>query len=99
MKELSTLFVEKENDAHLTCTRKFVLKAIPDLSYAFSVLAMVHVQYLTDKGWSSFGLPASIKNFATYLKEGVTSEEMLRFKTERRLMRVECHRLFKEAFI
>lgn len=96
LKDLSLLLVEKENDAHLTCTRKFVLRAIPELSYAFSVLAMVHVQYLTDKGWNSFDIPASIKNFATYLKEGVTSEAMLRFKTERRLMRVECHQMFKE---
>ena len=94
LKELSTLLVEKKNDVHLTSTRKFVLRAIPELSYAFSVMAMVHVQYLTDKGWNSFDIPASIKNFATYLKEGVTSEEMLRFKTERRLMRVEAHRMF-----
>lgn len=97
LKELSSLLVEKQNDAHLTCTRKFVLKAIPELSYAYSVLAMVHVQYLTDKGWNSLDIPASIKNLATYLKEGVTSEAMLRFKTERRLMRVECHQMFKEA--
>ena len=96
LKDLSSLLVEKKNDVHLTSTRKFVLRVIPELSYAFSVMAMVHVQYLTDKGWNSFDIPASIKNFATYLKEGVTSEEMLRFKTERRLMRVECHRKFKE---
>ena len=95
LKDLSLLLVEKQNDAHLTCTRKFVMRAIPELSYAFSVLAMVHVQYLTDKGWNSFDIPASIKNFATYLKEGVTSEAMLRFKTNRKLMRVECHNLFE----
>lgn len=97
LREISLLLVEKKNDIHLTNTRKFVLRAIPELSYAFSVLVMVHIQYLTDHGWESFDIPSSLKNFATYLKEGVTSEAMLRFKTERRLMRVECHNLFSEV--
>lgn len=96
LKTISSKLVEKPSDAHLTATRKFVLRVIPELSYLFSVLAMVHVQYLTDNRFGRFEIPANIKNFATYLKEGVTSEAMLRFKTERRLMRVEVHRSFKE---
>lgn len=95
LSEISSLLVEKKSDVHLTNTRKFVLRAIPELSYAFSVLVMVHVQYLTDNGWENFEISSSLRNFATYLKEGVTSEAMLRFKTERRLMRVECHNLFE----
>lgn len=95
LSEISSLLVGKKSDVHLTNTRKFVLRAIPELSYAFSVLVMVHVQYLTDNGWESFEISSSLRNFATYLKEGVTSEAMLRFKTERRLMRVECHNLFE----
>ena len=94
LSEISSLLVEKRNDVHLTNTRTFVLRAIPELSYAFSVMVMVHVQFLIDNGWDSFEIPSSLRNFATYLKEGVTSESMLRFKTERRLMRVECHILF-----
>ncbi len=81
LKDISAHLAEKPNDSRLTATRKFVLRVIPELSYAFSVLAMVHVQYLTDNWWSSLEVPSSIKNFATYLKEGVTSEAMLRFKT------------------
>ena len=96
LKEISTRLAEKPNDSHLTATRKFILRVIPELSYAFSVLAMVHVQYLTDNWCSSLEIPSGIKNFATYLKEGVTSDAMLRFKTERKLMRVECHKLFEE---
>ena len=95
LKEISILLAEKPNDPNLTATRKFILKVVPELSYAFSVLAMVHVQYLIDYGWDRFNIPASIKNFSTYLKEGVSSEAMLRFKTERRLMRVECHSMFE----
>lgn len=95
LKGISAHLAEKPNDSRLTATRKFVLRVIPELSYAFSVLAMVHAQFLVDYGWDRFNIPASIKNFATYLKEGVTSEAMLRFKTERRLMRVECHNMFK----
>lgn len=94
LSEISSLLVEKRNDVHLTNTRKFVLRAIPELSYAFSVMVMVHVQFLIDNGWDCFEIPSSLRNFATYLKEGVTSESMLRFKTERRLMRVECHNSF-----
>ena len=87
---------EKASDTKITATRKFVIKIIPELSYAFSVLAMVHIQYLIDEGWNEMDIPENIKNFSTYLKEGVTSEEMLRFKAARRLMRVECHNRFEE---
>ena len=55
---------------------------------------MVHIQYLKDIGWDDVVIPTNIKNFATYLKEGVTSDEMLEYKTKHRLMRVETHRLF-----
>lgn len=96
LKDISAHLAEKPNDSRLTATRKFVLRVIPELSYAFSVLAMVHVQYLTDNWWSSLEIPSSIKNFATYMKEGVTSEAMLRFKTKLRLMRVEAHNMFEE---
>ena len=95
LKEISMLLAEKPNDPHLTATRKLILRVIPELSYAFSVLAMVHVQFLVDCCWNRYEIPSGIKNFSTYLKEGVTSEAMLRFKTNRRLMRVECHNLFE----
>ena len=94
LKEISFYLNEKPNDKFITATRKFVLKVIPELSYAFSVLTMVHIRFLKDNGWSDSKIPVTIKNFATYLKEGVTSEDMLRFKTEKRLMRVACHKMF-----
>ena len=94
LKDISAELNEKINDVHITATRKFILKVIPELSYAFSVMTMVHIRYLLDKGLNETEIPASIKNFSTYLKEGVSSEEMLRFKIQRRLMRVETHRLF-----
>ena len=96
LKEISAYLNEKPNDVYITTTRKFVLRVIPELSYAFSVLSMVHIQYLKDSDWSDNEIPVAIKNFSTYLKEGVTSEEMLRFKTEKRLMRVECHKMSAE---
>lgn len=95
LKRISSILNEKPADNYLTATRKFVLKVIPELSYAFSVLAMVHIQYLKDIGWDDVVIPTNIKNFATYLKEGVTSDEMLKYKTKHHLMRVEAHRLFE----
>lgn len=96
LKEISSFMNERPNDVYITTTRKFVIKVIPELSYAFSVLAMAHMQFLMDNGWDDNEIPVAIKNFSTYLKEGVISEEMLRFKTDRKLMRVECHEMFVE---
>ena len=93
LKEISFELNEKQNDHYITATRKFVLKVIPELSYAFSVLAMVHVQYLKDIGMDEEEIPFAIKNFATCLKEGVSSEEMLQLKADKHLMRVEAHLL------
>ncbi len=92
LKEISDLL--NENDDYLNVTRKFVLKVIPELSYAFSVLTMVHIQYLKDIGWGDDVMPTNLKNFATYLKEGVTSDDMLKYKIDNQLMRVEAHRLY-----
>ena len=81
----------KRPDAYMTAARKFVLKIIPELSYAFSVLTMVLIQFIQDHEGADADIPENIKNFATYFKEGVTSEGMLRYKTKGKLMRVECH--------
>ncbi len=35
-----------------------------------------------------------VVNFASYLKEGVTSKAMLNNKIKNHLMRVECHKKF-----
>ncbi|PWL58386.1 MAG: hypothetical protein DBY35_12700, partial [Bacteroidales bacterium] len=96
LQTIGASFDERKNDPYLTQTRKFVIKVMPELSYAFSVLAMVHIQVLKEFYLLEEDIPMIVKNFATYLKEGVTSEDMLRFKTERRMMRVEAHRRFKE---
>ncbi len=96
LKEISTRLREKPSDPYITATRKFVLKVIPELSFAFSVLAMVHVQFLKDHDVEEIDIPNSIRNFSTYLKEGVLSEDMLQFKAEKRLMRVEAHKLYIE---
>lgn len=96
LQTIGASFDESKNDPYLTQTRKFVIKVLPELSYAFSVLAMVHIQVLKEFYLLEEDIPMIVKNFATYLKEGVTSEDMLRFKTERRMMRVEAHRRFKE---
>lgn len=96
LQTIGASFDESKNDPYLTQTRKFVIKVLPELSYAFSVLAMVHIQVLKEFYLLEEDIPMIVKNFATYLKEGVTSEDMLRFKTERRMMRVEVHRRFKE---
>ena len=81
----------KRPDAYMTAARKFVLKIIPELSYAFSVLTMVLIQFIQDHEGVDAEIPENVKNFATYFKEGVTSESMLRYKTKGKLMRVECH--------
>jgi len=94
LKAISAQLNEKSSDENISMTRAFVLKVLPEMSYAFSVMTMVHIQYLIDNDWGEIDIPLGIKNFSTYLKEGVLTEDMLRFKAERKLMRVETHRLY-----
>lgn len=96
LKDISQNLARKRNEIFIGTTRRFVLKILPDICYALSVLSMVYIQYLRDSGEEDIDIPYGIKNFATCLKEGVTSEDMLKFKIQKRLMRVETHRLFNE---
>ena len=96
LKDISQILARKRNEIYIGTTRRFVLKILPDICYALSVLSMVYIQYLRDSGEEDIDIPYGIKNFATCLKEGVTSEDMLKFKIQKRLMRVETHRLFNE---
>lgn len=90
------LYVKRRSN-QLKHARKMVLHVIPEVGYALGVLSMITVEYLqAERGMTEEQIPDEIKNFATYLKEGVLSDEMYQFKIKYHLMRVETHHKFRE---
>ena len=75
--------------------RTFVLKILQMLAYAFSTLSMSIFEYAISVGLMRSSIADEVINFASYLKEGVTSRAMLNYKISSHLMRVECHKKFE----
>lgn len=75
-------------------TRTFVLKILQMLAYALSTLSMSIYEYAISVGFMRSAIADEVINFASYLKEGVTSRAMLNYKISSHLMRVECHKMF-----
>jgi superfamily II DNA/RNA helicase len=86
--ELNSLLTNK-NDKKLNSARKFVIRCIPKISYQIGIFAMTLVEYLKDSGVRE--ISDEILNFATIVKEGVSSFEMLKYKKDMHYMRVETH--------
>lgn len=94
--EINSVISGTENPGLLMEARTFVLKILQMLAYALSTLSMSIYEYAISVGFMRDEVADEVVNFASYLKEGVTSRAMLNHKIKRHLMRVECHRLFAE---
>lgn len=77
-----------KQDKKLLHARQFVLKIIPDVSYTCGAF----VQVLIEKVNSPEEISTDMKVFASCIKEGVLTYEMLKEKYNKKYMRVECHR-------
>ena len=92
--EMNNVIGDPAKPELLVEARTFVLKVLPLLSYALSTLSLTILEYALNKGYVKEFISDEVVNFASYLKEGVTSSDMLRFKMQEKLMRVECHRAY-----
>lgn len=82
--------MECKHDKKLLHARQFVLKVIPDVSYTCGAF----VQVIVEKIGSLEDIPRDMKVFASCIKEGVLTYEMLKEKYNNKYMRVECHHRF-----
>ena len=93
--EINSVLSGNDNSDYLMEARTFVLKILPMLAYAFSILSMSIYEYAISVDVKRKAIADEVVNFATYLKEGVTSREMLDYKIKYHQMRVECHVMFE----
>ena len=81
----------KHND-FLSKARKFALRAIPEISYIAGVIIQIILTKMQHLGIDE--ISNEVKTFASCIKEGVTSYDMLMAKYANKWMRVECHQKF-----
>ncbi len=81
------LSMECAKDKKLLHARQFALKIIPDVSYTCGAFVQVLMKKLNQQE----EIPKDIKVFASCIKEGVLSYDMLKEKYKNKYMRVECH--------
>lgn len=94
---IDSLIPGKEDD-YLTKARHFILRLIPQISFAFGVLSITFRERQIYLGFEQEEFPYNIKNLATLIREGLDTEEKLQYKmSHRRLLRVEIHQIFKDS--
>lgn len=79
-------------DSYLKTARVFAIKVIPSVSYICGTVIQVLLLWMEKNGVSREDCPNDMRVFASCVKEGVLSYEMLMKKYRGRLMRVECHK-------
>jgi hypothetical protein len=83
--------LRKKTDAYLKNARVFAIKVIPSVSYICGTLIQVLLLWLDKHGVGKEDCPNDMKVFASCVKEGVLSYDMLMKKYRGKQMRVECH--------
>jgi ATP-dependent RNA helicase DOB1 len=83
-------------DQYLSKARNFILKLVPQISFAIGVLSVIMKEHLIREEYEIEEIPFVIKNLASLVKEGFDNEEKLHFKIKHRtLLRVQIHNEFK----
>lgn len=79
-------------DEHLTKARHFILRLVPQISFAMGVISLTLREHLLWLGFEKDEFPYILRNLATMIREGLDTEEKLQYKMDRRrLLRVEIH--------
>ena len=82
-------------DVFLKNARVFVIKVIPSISYMCGIIIQVLLAWLEKRGVTREDCPNDLRVFASCVKEGVFSYDMLMVKYRGRQMRVECHNKYQ----
>ena len=85
-----------KSDEYLTKARHFILRLVPQTSFAIGVVSLMLKEELAMLDYDVNNIPYVIKNLATMLREGLDTEEKLQYKMNRRAsLRVQIHRRFE----
>lgn len=87
------LFLSEKVENFLPKARRFVMKIIPIFSYFAGIFIQVVIAKMQSLGMTE--ISNDVKTFASCVKEGVISFDMLMAKYKNKWMRVECHQKFK----
>lgn len=80
------------SDDHLTKARHFILRLVPQVSFAIGVVSLTLKEILLSLGFEQEEFPYVFRNLATLVREGLDNEEKLQYKMNRRnLLRVDIH--------
>jgi ATP-dependent RNA helicase DOB1 len=83
-------------DQYLSKSRHFILRLVPQISFAFGVVSLTLKERLLSIDYEEEDIPFVIKNLATMVKEGFDTEEKLQYKvTYRTLLRVQIHMMLE----
>jgi superfamily II DNA/RNA helicase len=81
------------NSRYLKKARRFVLRLMPNLSFAMGAMVLTLKERYK---YQDIELPFEIRQLATMVKEGLDTEDKLRFKlTHRSYMRMQIHQAFE----
>lgn len=94
--EIINSVIPGKSDEYLTNARHFILRLIPQISFAMGVVSLILREQLLSLGYEQDDFPYIVRNLATLIREGLDTEEKLQYKmSNRRLLRVEIHQIFK----
>ena len=86
-----------KNDVFQSKARVFIIRLIPELSFAFGIISMVIIEKAKQQGIGKNELSWTIKATSSCIKEGFDEFEKLIYKNENKLIsRVETHRRYNE---
>lgn len=87
--------ITPNHDVLLTKGRQFVLRLIPEISFALGLLTLTVLEKAKQQNIEKRDLPLNIRQLASCVREGFNSSRLLTFKKNRNLrLRVETHEAF-----
>lgn len=83
------------DEIYLSKARHFILRLVPQISFAIGVASLTLKELLFSLNFEQDDIPFIIGNLPTLIREGLDTEEKLRYKMRyKRLLRVEIHQAF-----
>lgn len=91
--EVIDALIPGRTDEYLTKARHFILRLVPQISFAMGVVSLALREQLLWLDFEQDEFPYTLKNLATLVREGFNTEEKMQYKMDRRrFLRVEIHR-------
>ncbi|MFC3356121.1 DEAD/DEAH box helicase [Sphingobacterium zeae] len=83
------------DEIYLSKARHFILRLVPQISFAIGVASLTLKELLSSQNFEQEDIPYIIGNLPSLIREGLDTEEKLRYKMRyKRLLRVEIHQAF-----